>query len=212
MCLRPIYFTHVRHPDRTPLPHHRDALRGRGRITEENIGEALREVRVALLEADVALPVVKSFIDAVKVEGARRRGGPEPHPGPGLHRHPAPRAGRAHGRGAGGLQAARPAADRGAARGPAGRGQDHHRCEARALADRASSASACSWSAPTCAALLRCCSSSGWRARWAPQYFAADAQSAPGRYRARRPGAGQARRVRRADRRHRRAACTWMRR
>jgi signal recognition particle subunit SRP54 len=43
-----------------------DALRGRGRITEENIGEALREVRVALLEADVALPVIKSFIDAVK--------------------------------------------------------------------------------------------------------------------------------------------------
>ena len=45
-----------------------DALRGRGRITEENIGEALREVRVALLEADVALPVIKSFIDAVKAK------------------------------------------------------------------------------------------------------------------------------------------------
>ncbi len=43
-----------------------DALRGRGRITEENVGDALREVRVALLEADVALPVIKSFIDSVK--------------------------------------------------------------------------------------------------------------------------------------------------
>ena len=43
-----------------------DTLRGRGRITEENIGAALREVRVALLEADVALPVVKTFIEAVK--------------------------------------------------------------------------------------------------------------------------------------------------
>ncbi|HKT72728.1 MAG TPA: signal recognition particle protein [Steroidobacteraceae bacterium] len=43
-----------------------DTLRGRGRITEENVGEALREVRVALLEADVALPVVRSFIDSVK--------------------------------------------------------------------------------------------------------------------------------------------------
>ncbi len=43
-----------------------EALRGRGRITEENIGAALREVRVALLEADVALPVVKTFIEAVK--------------------------------------------------------------------------------------------------------------------------------------------------
>ncbi|MCP5328705.1 MAG: signal recognition particle protein [Sinobacteraceae bacterium] len=41
-------------------------LRGRGRITEENIGETLREVRTALLEADVALPVVRSFIDTVK--------------------------------------------------------------------------------------------------------------------------------------------------
>ena len=41
-------------------------LRGRGRITDENITETLREVRVALLEADVALPVVKSFIDGVK--------------------------------------------------------------------------------------------------------------------------------------------------
>ncbi len=41
-------------------------LRGAGRLTEENIGEALREVRVALLEADVALPVVKSFIDEVR--------------------------------------------------------------------------------------------------------------------------------------------------
>jgi signal recognition particle subunit SRP54 len=41
-------------------------LTGKGRITEENIGETLREVRMALLEADVALPVVKSFIDAVR--------------------------------------------------------------------------------------------------------------------------------------------------
>ena len=37
-----------------------DTLRGRGRITEDNIAEALREVRMALLEADVALPVVKA--------------------------------------------------------------------------------------------------------------------------------------------------------
>ncbi len=42
-------------------------LRGKGRISEENVGDTLREVRMALLEADVALPVVRSFIDAVKV-------------------------------------------------------------------------------------------------------------------------------------------------
>ncbi|MDA8364006.1 MAG: signal recognition particle protein [Gammaproteobacteria bacterium] len=41
-------------------------LRGEGRLTEDNIGEALREVRMALLEADVALPVVKSFIEDVR--------------------------------------------------------------------------------------------------------------------------------------------------
>jgi signal recognition particle subunit SRP54 len=42
-------------------------LRGRGRLTEENIREALREVRVALLEADVALPVVKALVERIKV-------------------------------------------------------------------------------------------------------------------------------------------------
>lgn len=42
-------------------------LRGRGRLTEENIRETLREVRIALLEADVALPVVKALIERVKV-------------------------------------------------------------------------------------------------------------------------------------------------
>jgi signal recognition particle subunit SRP54 len=42
------------------------ALRGRGRLTETNIADTLREVRIALLEADVALPVVKGFIEAVK--------------------------------------------------------------------------------------------------------------------------------------------------
>jgi signal recognition particle subunit SRP54 len=41
-------------------------LTGRGRLTEENIREALREVRVALLEADVALPVVQALIERIK--------------------------------------------------------------------------------------------------------------------------------------------------
>ena len=43
-------------------------IRGEARLTEANIQEALREVRVALLEADVALPVVKHFIDAVRAK------------------------------------------------------------------------------------------------------------------------------------------------
>ena len=41
-------------------------LKGEARLTESNIADALREVRKALLEADVALPVVKDFIAAVK--------------------------------------------------------------------------------------------------------------------------------------------------
>lgn len=41
-------------------------LRGQGRLTEKNIKDALREVRMALLEADVALPVVKEFIEQVR--------------------------------------------------------------------------------------------------------------------------------------------------
>ena len=45
-----------------------DRLRGYGRLTEENIQEALREVRVALLEADVNFKVVKGFIERVRVK------------------------------------------------------------------------------------------------------------------------------------------------
>ncbi|HEU4655439.1 MAG TPA: signal recognition particle protein [Steroidobacteraceae bacterium] len=45
-----------------------DNLRGRGRLTDENINETMRTVRMALLEADVALPVVKTFIEAVRAK------------------------------------------------------------------------------------------------------------------------------------------------
>jgi len=43
-------------------------LRGEARLTEDNIQDALREVRMALLEADVALPVVRDFIAAVRTQ------------------------------------------------------------------------------------------------------------------------------------------------
>jgi len=42
------------------------SIRGQGRLTEDNIKDTMREVRMALLEADVALPVVKEFTDIVK--------------------------------------------------------------------------------------------------------------------------------------------------
>jgi Signal recognition particle GTPase len=43
-----------------------DGLTGRGALSEKDVSNAMREIRVALLEADVALPVVKDFIAKVK--------------------------------------------------------------------------------------------------------------------------------------------------
>ena len=45
-----------------------DRLRGRGALSEKDVAAALREIRVALLEADVSLSVVKQFIDVVREE------------------------------------------------------------------------------------------------------------------------------------------------
>ncbi|HEY1090268.1 MAG TPA: signal recognition particle receptor subunit alpha, partial [Burkholderiaceae bacterium] len=42
-------------------------MRGQARITESNVQDMLREVRMALLEADVALPVVQALIERIKV-------------------------------------------------------------------------------------------------------------------------------------------------
>ena len=42
-----------------------DRLRGRGALSEADVRAAMREVRIALLEADVALPVVREFVDKV---------------------------------------------------------------------------------------------------------------------------------------------------
>src|ERR1700742_98670 len=47
-----------------------DRLGGRGVLSEKDVDEALREVRVALLEADVALPVVREFIAKAKDKAA----------------------------------------------------------------------------------------------------------------------------------------------
>lgn len=48
-------------------------LKGHGRLTEDNIKDALREVRMSLLEADVALPVVKQFIEEVKTKSLGKK-------------------------------------------------------------------------------------------------------------------------------------------
>lgn len=50
------------------LEHSLRSLSGQGTLTEDNVRDTLREVRKALLEADVALPVVKDFIERVRVQ------------------------------------------------------------------------------------------------------------------------------------------------
>ncbi|MBI4046596.1 MAG: signal recognition particle receptor subunit alpha, partial [Devosia nanyangense] len=43
-----------------------DGLRGRGALSENDVNEALREVRRALIEADVSLEVVRAFVEQVR--------------------------------------------------------------------------------------------------------------------------------------------------
>ena len=58
-------------------------LRGKGRLTEADVKAALKEVKLALLEADVSFKVVKQFIKAVEARAARYRVRAAP-----LHRPP----------------------------------------------------------------------------------------------------------------------------
>lgn len=59
-------------------------LSGKGRLSESNIKDTLREVRIALLEADVALPVVKSFIERVRARAVGEEIGKSLTPGQAL--------------------------------------------------------------------------------------------------------------------------------
>src|SRR6266496_4466634 len=108
------------------------ALRGESRLTPENIEAALREIRLALLEADVNFKVVKAFIDRVRDCGKRRPAGPGPFA---AGRQDRPR------RDGGPLRqrrrrsaAVEQAASRDSAVGAAGGGKDDHRGQARKMA------------------------------------------------------------------------------
>ncbi|MDH5215091.1 MAG: signal recognition particle receptor subunit alpha, partial [Gammaproteobacteria bacterium] len=59
-------------------------LSGKGRLSEENIKDTLRQVRLALLEADVALPVVKSFIERIREKAVGEEVGKSLTPGQAL--------------------------------------------------------------------------------------------------------------------------------
>ena len=56
-------------------------ISGKASLSEKNIQETLREVRMALLEADVALPVVKDFIELVKQRALGREVSSSLNPG-----------------------------------------------------------------------------------------------------------------------------------
>ena len=64
-------------------------LRGLGKISEANVGDSLREVRLALLEADVNFKVARDFIERVKEKSCRPGSSPEHPPGSANHQvHP----------------------------------------------------------------------------------------------------------------------------
>ena len=59
-----------------------ERLRGKGRLTEQDVDEAMREVRRALLEADVNFKVAKEFVAAVRERAVGDRGAAGADPGP----------------------------------------------------------------------------------------------------------------------------------
>ena len=107
-------------------------LGNKGRLTEDDVGEALREVRLALLEADVNFRVAREFVAAHPREDGRRRGAPRHLSRPaGGQARPRP-DGRAPGRGRARNQIASVAAVRDHACRPARLGQDDDGRQARA--------------------------------------------------------------------------------
>ena len=121
-------------------------MRGQARITESNVQDMLREVRMALLEADVALPVVRDFIARVKDKALGQEVVGSLNPGQALvgivHRSSPPRW-------ASGVRPQPVANLRHAAAGgdpdgrPAGRRQDHHHRQAGQAPDRTSARRRC---------------------------------------------------------------------
>ena len=126
-------------------------LRGKGRLSEADIDATAREIRIALLEADVALPVVKEFVAAVKERARGEEVSEALNPAQQIvkivneelvddpRRRDPPAA----------LRQDRP--DRDHARRPPGRRQDHAGRQARALAQGAGQDARC-WSPPTSSA------------------------------------------------------------
>ncbi len=167
----------------------------------------MREVRQALLEADVHYKVVREFCEQVRAEGRRRRGHQEPAPRPGDGQDRPRRTGRPDGPGGHAHLLRQPAADDHHDGRPPGLRQDHHLRQA-GQADACARASspllvACDLQRPAAVDQLAiwpsrsaCPASSAWTARRTPSRSPARASSGPrangqrrGHHRHRRPAA-----------------------
>ena len=113
-------------------------LRGRGRMGEAEVDEVLREIRVALLEADVNFKVVQNLVDRIREQCVGADLSAEPEPGPAGHQDRPPGADR---RPSAARRSRSPtpaeAADGGPAGRPPGLGQDHRRRQAGPLVQAA---------------------------------------------------------------------------
>jgi signal recognition particle subunit SRP54 len=106
-------------------------MRGQARISESNVSDMLREVRMALLEADVALPVVRDFIARVKEKALGQEvTGLVVSPGQALVGIVNRELAATMGDGVSDHQPRCPAAGGDPDGGPAGLGQDHHHRQA----------------------------------------------------------------------------------
>ncbi len=179
-------------------------LRSRGVLTEEDLSRAMREIRLALLEADVNFKVVKDFVARVRERASGRSRQQEPLAGPGSRPDRPRGADRADGLGRVEARLFGPPADRHPPRRPPGVGEDHGRGQAGAAPAQAGGQVA--------RARSRGPPASG---RDRPAGAARQADSDPGlprplhdgrrRGRPERAGPGAGARPRRSPRRHRRA-------
>ena len=135
-CARPIRLVptlqdDVRRPLREAPGHPRPTSAARGTLTEDDINKAMREIRLALLEADVNFKVVKQFTANGQGAGARRRRDRPAQPGPAGRQDRQRGADGAHGRRRGRGLVLAAAADRDPDGRPAGLGQDDGHGQAR---------------------------------------------------------------------------------
>ena len=133
-------------------------LRGKGRLSEADIDATAREIRIALLEADVALPVVKEFVAAVKERARGEEVSQALNPAQQIVKIVNEELVTILGGETRRLRFAKTGADRDHAGRPPGRRQDHAGGQARAVAQGAGQ-DARSWSPPTCSAPTRSTSS-----------------------------------------------------